>query len=92
MTNSTEQEEQANPYNQHKSWHDKKETRFVSAENAYFEDPSIRQANSEEDEAETKDVKRSKSNKRPDYKKRYDDLKTHYDRKLNEFKSREEEL
>tara|TARA_R110000765_G_C18880332_1_gene601982 strand:+ start:90 stop:950 length:861 start_codon:yes stop_codon:yes gene_type:complete len=92
MTNSTEQEEQANPYNQHKSWHDTKETRFVSAENAYFEDPSIRQTDSEEDEAETKDVKRSKSNKRPDYKKRYDDLKTHYDRKLNEFKSREEEL
>jgi hypothetical protein len=30
--------------------------------------------------------------KKPDYKKRYDDLKKHYDSKLNEFKSREEEL
>ena len=30
--------------------------------------------------------------KRPDYKKRYDDLKKHYDSKLNEFKSREQEL
>ena len=29
--------------------------------------------------------------KKPDYKKRYDDLK-HYDNKLNEFKSREQEL
>ena len=27
-----------------------------------------------------------------DYKKRYDDLKSHYDSKLNEFKSREQEL
>jgi hypothetical protein len=30
--------------------------------------------------------------KKPDYKKRYDDLKRHYDSKLNEFKSREQEL
>ena len=30
--------------------------------------------------------------KKPDYKKRYDDLKRHYDTKLNEFKHREEEL
>jgi len=30
--------------------------------------------------------------KKPDYKKRYDDLKKHYDSKLNEFKSREQEL
>ena len=30
--------------------------------------------------------------KKPDYKKRYDDLKKHYDSKLNEFKIREQEL
>jgi hypothetical protein len=30
--------------------------------------------------------------KKPDYKKRYDDLKKHYDSKLNEFKQREVEL
>ena len=35
---------------------------------------------------------RDKPYKKPDYKKRYDDLKKHYDSKLNEFKSREVEL
>ena len=30
--------------------------------------------------------------KRPNYKKRYDDLKKHYDSRLNEFKTREQEL
>ena len=44
--------------------------------------------------AEQEEVVEEKSvpYKKPDYKKRYDDLKKHYDNKLNEFKSREEEL
>jgi hypothetical protein len=91
MTESTEQEEQANPYNQNKSWHNTPETKFVSAESAYFQDPALQ---NQEEEASTpqKETKRDKTDKRPNYKKRYDDLKTHYDRKLDEFKSREEEL
>ena len=38
------------------------------------------------------ETKKDTPYKKPDYKKRYDDLKRHYDSKLNEFKSREEEL
>ena len=90
MTENTEREEQANLYNQKKSWHDKKETTFVSADNAYFEDSSQQEKDSEE--ANRQETKKDRPYKRPDYKKRYDDLKSHYDRKLNEFKSREQEL
>jgi len=89
MTEPTEREEQANPYNQRKSWHDGKETPFESSNNVYFEDPAT---NSEGSEEEVKEAQKDKPYKRPNYKKRYDDLKTHYDRKLNEFKSREQEL
>ena len=38
------------------------------------------------------ETKKDTPYKRPDYKKRYDDLKKHYDSKLNEFKTREQEL
>ena len=89
MTEPTEREEKANPYNQRKPWHDGKETPFESSNNVYFEDPAT---NSEGSEEEVKEAQKDKPYKRPNYKKRYDDLKTHYDRKLNEFKSREQEL
>ena len=91
MTESTEQEEQANPYNQNKSWHNTPETKFVSAESAYFQDPAL-QNQEEEASIPKKEAKKDNTDKRPNYKKRYDDLKSHYDRKLNEFKSREQEL
>ena len=91
MTQSTQEEEIANPYNQNKEWHNRPETKFVSADSAYFEDPALQH---QEDEAPKpkKEAQKDKPYKRPDYKKRYDDLKTNYDRKLNEFKTREQEL
>jgi hypothetical protein len=92
MTESTKQEEQANPYNQHKSWHDAKAKPFESADNVYFEDPSLNIEDSEEEALPKKEARKTKSSKSPDYKKRYDDLKAHYDRKLDEFKTREDEL
>ena len=50
----------------------------------------------EAEEAETNEKKakvtKATPYKKPDYKKRYDDLKSHYDSKLNEFKAREQEL
>ena len=38
------------------------------------------------------EANKDKPYKQPNYKKRYDDLKTHYDSRLNEFKAREQEL
>ena len=102
MANTVKKEEVPNPYNQKKDWHTE-DVPFESSNNLYFEEPSEKNklfksnditevkaegsVNVEELET-TKDT----PYKKPDYKKRYDDLKKHYDSKLNEFKSREQEL
>ena len=102
MTNTVQQEEQANPYNAKKDYH-VEDTPFTPANQLYFEEPSeknklfdsndITEVNSTAN-VNTEELETSKDvpYKKPDYKKRYDDLKKHYDSKLNEFKSREQEL
>ena len=101
MTNKVQKEETPNPYNANKSWHKEEDKPFVSSNEMYFEEPQNKLFKSDditEVEAEgsvnTEELETTKDKpyKRPDYKKRYDDLKKHYDSKLNEFKSREEEL
>jgi alkylhydroperoxidase/carboxymuconolactone decarboxylase family protein YurZ len=91
------QEENANPYNQNKSWHkDIEDKQFESSEGMFFQEPTKEPTNENvEQSVEQEAVEESPKDqpyKRPDYKKRYDDLKKHYDAKLNEFKSREQEL
>jgi hypothetical protein len=101
MTNKVKREEVPNPYNAKKDWHNVDEKPFESSNNVYFEEPQnklfksndITEVEAEgsvnvEELATTKDT----PYKKPDYKKRYDDLKKHYDSKLNECKSREQEL
>ena len=104
MTNTVQTEETPNPYNQKKDWHNEDKTDFVSAnEGLYFEEPTERNklfnsSDITEIEAEGSvnteelDTNKDKPYKRPNYKKRYDDLKKHYDSKLNEFRIREQEL
>ena len=103
MTNTVQKEETPNPYNAKKDWHGEEDKPFLSSENMYFEEPSeknklFKSSNITEVEAEgsvnTEELETSEDTpyKKPDYKKRYDDLKKHYDSKLNEFKSREQEL
>ena len=103
MTNTVQKEETPNPYNANKDWHKGDDKPFVSSESMFFEEPSeknklFKSDNITEVEAEgsvnTEELETTKDTpyKRPDYKKRYDDLKKHYDSKLNEFKSREQEL
>ena len=99
MTNEVAQEEQANPYNAKKEWH-VEDKPFTPANQLYFEEPSEKNKlfNSSDitqvDSVNTEELEPTKDTpyKRPDYKKRYDDLKKHYDSKLNQFKSREQEL
>ena len=100
MTNKVQAEDTPNPYNAKKEWHTEDKP-FVSSESLYFEEPQNKLFNSNditEVEAEgsvnTEELETKKDTpyKKPDYKKRYDDLKRHYDSKLNEFKTREEEL
>jgi len=91
MANTSQQEEpKANPYNQKKDWHKKDEKVFVSSNSLFFDN----EEEAEETKANEKKAKVTKATpyKKPDYKKRYDDLKSHYDSKLNEFKAREQEL
>jgi len=87
--------QKANPYNAKKDWHDVKDKPFVSSDSLFFENPvSTEHDESDAIEAEKQEVEANKDKpyKRPNYKKRYDDLKTHYDSRLNEFKAREQEL
>ena len=91
------QEPKANPYNAKKDWHNVKDKPFVSSDSLFF-DNSVSTEHDESDaiEAEKQEVEATKDKdkpyKRPNYKKRYDDLKTHYDSRLDEFKAREQEL
>ena len=89
------QEENANPYNMNKSWHTEDEIGFQDANGVFFEKPKAKkEADIEEpvEQVAKEETPKDGPYKRPDYKKRYDDLKKHYDSKLNEFKSREQEL
>ena len=98
MTNTVQQEEQANPYNAKKEYH-VEDKPFTPANQLYFEEPSEKNklfdSNDITEVTSTANVNTEELDtpyKKPDYKKRYDDLKRHYDSKLNEFKSREQEL
>ena len=102
MTNAVQQEEQANPYNAKKEYH-VEDKPFTPANELYFEEPSEKNKLFDSDDitevnstanvnTEELETSRDTPYKKPDYKKRYDDLKRHYDSKLNEFKSREQEL
>jgi len=98
MTNTVQKEEQANPYNAKKDYH-VEDKPFTPANQLYFEEPSEKNKLFDSDDItevnSTANVKTENLDtpyKKPDYKKRYDDLKRHYDSKLNEFKSREQEL
>ena len=86
-------EENANPYNEKKSWHSNEEDKpFESADGMFFREPAKAKSNEEVEQPVEQEASEDKPYKRPDYKKRYDDLKKHYDTKLSEFKSREQEL
>ena len=89
------QEETANPYNMNKPWHTEDEIGFQDADGVFFEKPKAKpEAEIVEpvEQVAKEETPKDEPYKRPDYKKRYDDLKKHYDSKLNEFKSREQEL
>ena len=90
------QEPKANPYNAKKDWHNVEEKPFVSSNSLFFDNNAATEHDeSDAIEAEKQqevEATKDKPYKRPNYKKRYDDLKTHYDSRLNEFKAREQEL
>ena len=87
MNEATQIEEEVpNPYNMKKPWHTPDGPHMDTADQVFFERPE-KQA-TPNDEAPND----SAPKKRTNYKKRYDDLKSHYDRKLNEWKQEQETL
>ena len=80
-----EQEPQANPYNANKSWHEEPEAQGSAESLFYSEDVP-------EEATQTADSPAPKKQKGTNYKKRYDDLKKHYDERIAEFKQKEQEL
>jgi hypothetical protein len=86
----SKEEEEPNPYNSRKDWHVADEPSKGDASGLFFEDQpkkkkATRKAAPEEEEAES-------PQKETNYKKRYDDLKKHYDNKIADFKQKEQEL
>lgn len=75
----TQEEEVANPYNMRKEYSGEQDAPFQSADGVWHE-PSQATSKAAPDEENA------------NYKKRYDDLKKHYDSKINEFKQKEQEL
>jgi len=87
--------QKANPYNAKKDWHNVKDKPFVSSDSLFFDNNATTEHDeSDAIEAEKQEVEATKDKpyKQPNYKKRYDDLKKHYDSSLNNFRQRETEL
>lgn len=82
------EERTANPYNARKDWHEPDEPSRGSANSLFFEEEATQEVSEESQTPQTKQEQRPRTN----YKKRYDDLKKHYDDKIAEFKQREQEL
>ena len=86
-----EEEEVSNPYNARKPWHKQERKQTPSAaESLYYEDDNDNEP--QQQKATRKKAPSSEDEPSTNYKKRYDDLKKHYDQKLSEFKRTEQEL
>jgi len=90
MSELNQEEEVSNPYNMKKAWHTPDGPPVDTADTMFFEKPNQQATSKEAPVDEEGNDKAPK--KRTNYKKRYDDLKRHYDEKLSEFKQKEQEL
>ena len=101
-TSQKSESEEANPYNMKKDYIDYNQqkqnasTTFQDANTiAVKKDPPkvvVDSMQSQELQEDTPEEQANQPYKKVDYKKRYDDLKRHYDTRVNSFKQREEEL
>jgi len=88
----TVEEPKPNPYNMNKSWHTADVMPQGNVENADSLFVAPQPEVQEEGDQQREPAVKNKPYQKPNYKKRYDDLKRHYDTKLNEFRTREQEL
>jgi len=90
MSNANEQFEEptANPYNSKKSWHTQDAPSRGQADGLFFAEPQQATRKQAAPAVEEEDEPKGRTN----YKKRYDDLKKHYDQKIADFKQKELQL
>ena len=90
MSNANEQFEEttANPYNSKKSWHTQDAPSRGQADGLFFAEPQQATRQQAAPAVEEEDEPKGRTN----YKKRYDDLKKHYDQKIADFKQKELQL
>jgi hypothetical protein len=90
MSEATEQvsEETPNPYNSRKDWHVDDAPSRGDASGLFYEEKRTQKQATRESALEEDETPQKKTN----YKKRYDDLKKHYDQKISDFKQKEQEL
>ena len=86
-TEMMEEEQEANPYNMKKPWHEADGKRMPQADELYYEDDAPKPKATRQKRKSAPEENSSPNNH--NYKKRYDDLKKKYDQKLGEFKQRE---
>lgn len=88
MSDAVEQvdEPEANPYNARKDWHHKDAPSGGSADGLFHEDKPKKATRKKAAPEE------AESSGTTNYKKRYDDLKKHYDQKISEFKQKEQQM
>lgn len=94
MSDLDQEELQANPYNMRKPWHTQDDAGINdSADTLFFEDNPKHSRSATPKKAQNKkvDVEESVEDS-VNYKKRYDDLKKHYDGRIAEFKQKEQEM
>ena len=85
-----EEEEVSNPYNARKPWQQQERKKSLSAaESLYYPEDDEKP---QQQKATRKKAPSTEDEPNTNYKKRYDDLKKHYDQKLSEFKRTEQEL
>lgn len=88
MSEALLEERESNPYNMKKPWHDADQGTRSRADEMFYEEETQQKATRKKQAAPEEESPQQETN----YKKRYDDLKKHYDSKLNEFRQREQEL
>ena len=88
MSEALLEERESNPYNMKKPWHEADQGPNKQADEVYYEEEQPKATRKKKAAPSEEESPQQETN----YKKRYDDLKKHYDAKLNEFRQREQEL
>jgi len=89
MADQQTEEQVPNLYNAKKSWHTPDKPSQGNADGLFYERQETQATSTDEESDRPPEEKQAKG---ANYKKRYDDLKKHYDQRVSQFKQKEQEL